>query len=315
MLDHTDRHLRYLLRLLSRKARLYTEMVTTGALLHGDPSRFLRHDPFEQPVALQLGGSQPTAMAACARLAERWGYAEVNMNVGCPSERVRAGTFGACLMAEPTTVAACVRAMCNAVSLPVTVKSRIGIDDRDSYEALAEFVGTVAEAGCGTFVVHARKAWLKGLSPAENRTVPPLRYDVVYRLKQDFPGLEVVVNGGVRTIESALEHLSRVDGVMIGRAAIETPYILAEADQRVFAEEGPPPSRREVLERYAAYVDTQVSAGVPLQRMTRHLLGLFHGTPGARAWRRHLTVEGTRPGAGSHVITDALLSASGGGGR
>jgi tRNA-dihydrouridine synthase A len=302
MLDHTDRHLRYLLRLLTRRTLLYSEMVTTGALLHGSPRRCLDHDPFEQPVALQLGGSEPADLAACARLAERWGYAEVNLNAGCPSERVQSGAFGACLMAEPATVAACVRAMRAAAALPVTVKSRIGIDDRDSYAELADFVGTVADAGCRTFVVHARKAWLRGLSPAENRSVPPLRHDMVYRLKQDFPQLEVVLNGGVRTLEAALAHLARVDGVMVGRAAIDTPYLLAAADRVVFGEDRPAPSREEVLDRYRAYVGARLAEGVPLARMTRHLLGLYHGMPGARAWRRHLTLEAVRPGAGSEVI-------------
>jgi tRNA-dihydrouridine synthase A len=302
MLDYTDRHARYLLRLLSRRTLLYSEMVTTAALLHAGPSRFLDHDPTEHPVALQLGGSDPGAMAACARLGERWGYAEINMNVGCPSDRVQSGAFGACLMAEPETVAACVRAMRDAVAVPVTVKTRIGVDHRDSYEALAELVGTVSEAGCRTFVVHARKAWLKGLSPAQNRSLPPLRYDVVYRLKRDFPRLEVVLNGGVTSLEAVREHLIRVDGVMIGRAAYENPYLLAAADRLVFGETTAIPTREQVLERYARYVEDQMAQGVQLARMTRHLLGLFHGRPGARAWRRYLTVEAARPGATPSVI-------------
>jgi tRNA-dihydrouridine synthase A len=305
MLSYTDRHARYLFRLLAPHATLYTEMATTGALLHADPARFLDHHPFERPVALQVGGSEPEAMAACADMGEAWGYSEVNVNVGCPSERVRAGAFGACLMAEPGTVAACVAAMTAAVRVPVTVKTRIGIDDRDSYEALADFVGTVAEAGCRTFVVHARKAWLRGLSPAENRTVPPLRYDVVYRLKRDFPSLEVVLNGGVTTPDAALGHLERVDGVMIGRAAWENPYLLAEADRALFGTTAPPPSRAGVLDRYADHVADGLAAGVPLARMVRPLLGLHHGRPGARAWRRHLTVEAVRPGAGLEVLAQA----------
>jgi tRNA-dihydrouridine synthase A len=305
MLDRTDRHARYLMRLISRRALLYTEMVTTGALLHADPARLLAHDPGESPVALQLGGSEPAAMAACARLGERWGYAEVNVNVGCPSERVRQGAFGACLMAEPGTVAACVRAMRDAVAVPITVKTRIGVDERDSYDALLDFVGTVAEAGCGTFVIHARKAWLKGLSPAENRTVPPLRYDVVYRLKGDFPALEVVLNGGVRSLEAAREHLARVDGVMIGRAAYETPWLLAEADRLLLGASDPAAHRRDVLAAYLDYIERQRVAGVPLPRMTRHLLGLFHGEPGARGWRRHLTVAAMRAGAGSGIVAEA----------
>jgi tRNA-dihydrouridine synthase A len=305
MLDRTDRHERFLLRLLTRRTLLYTEMVTTGALLHGDPARALAHDPVERPVALQLGGSDPAALAACARLGERWGYAEINLNCGCPSERVHAGAFGACLMAEPGTVAACVAAMRSAVDLPVTVKTRIGIDDRDSYEALLDFIGTVARAGCESFVVHARKALLKGLSPAENRSVPPLRYDVVYRLKRDFPDLEVVLNGGVATLEAALEHLERVDGVMIGRAAYDTPYLLADADRLIFGEGHPPPSRKEVLGAYAAYAAGQIERGVPLSAMARHALGLFHGLPGARAWRRAVSEGLPRPGTGPDLLLQA----------
>lgn len=305
MLDYTDRHARYLLRLLTRRTLLYTEMVTTGALMHGDPARHLDHDPAEHPLALQVGGSEAAAMAASARLAERWRYDEVNVNVGCPSPRVQSGAFGACLMAEPRTVADCVRAMTAAAAIPVTVKTRIGIDQRDSYEALADFVGTVAEAGCGTFVVHARKAWLTGLSPAENRTVPPLRYDVVYRLKRDFPALEIVLNGGVTSLDAAREHLARVDGVMIGRAAYEDPFLLAEADPIIFGEPGPARGRGDVLRAYMDYVEAHLARGVPLARMSRHLFGLFHGHPGARAWRRHLTEGAARPGAGIEVVVDA----------
>jgi tRNA-dihydrouridine synthase A len=305
MLDRTDRHERYQLRLLSRRALLYSEMVTTGALLRGDPDRALAHDAFEQPVALQLGGSEPAALAACARLGERSGYAEINLNVGCPSERVRSGAFGACLMAEPETVASCVAAMRAAVDVPVTVKTRIGIDDRDSYGALVDFVGTVAAAGCGTFIVHARKAWLKGLSPAQNRTVPPLRYDVVYRLKHDFPALEVVLNGGVTTLEAACGHLERVDGVMIGRAAYDTPYLLSDADRLVFGDPRVPSSRREVLAAYSAYAAAQVARGVPLSALARHVLGLFHGLPGARAWRRAVSEEISRPGASADTLLQA----------
>ena len=307
MLDWTDRHARYLLRLLSRRVLLYSEMVTTGALLHADPVRWLDHDLAERPVALQLGGSEPAAMARCAGLGASWGYAEVNINVGCPSPRVRSGAFGACLMAEPRTVAACVRAMREAVAVPVTVKTRIGVDDRDSYEALADFVGTVADAGCGTFVVHARKAWLSGLSPVENRSVPPLRYDVVYRLKRDFPALEVVLNGGVTGLEAVREHLAHVDGVMIGRAAYQDPYLLAPADTVIFGDPCPVPTRQAVLQDYLGYAEAQLGRGVPLHRMTRHLLGLFQGQPGARAWRRHLSERAHRPGAGVEVVVEAAL--------
>jgi tRNA-dihydrouridine synthase A len=305
MLDCTDRHARFLLRLVSRRVLLYSEMVTTGALLHADPARWLDHDAAERPLALQLGGSEPAAMARCAGFGAAWGYAEINVNVGCPSPRVQSGAFGACLMAEPETVAACVRAMRETVAIPVTVKTRIGVDDRDSYEALVDFVGTVADAGCGTFVVHARKAWLSGLSPAENRNVPPLRYDMVYRLKRDFPALEIVLNGGVTSLDIARTHLAHVDGVMIGRAAYQDPYLLAAADQMLFGDPAPPPTRQAVLRGYLGYVEAQLERGVPLHRMTRHLLGLFQGQPGARAWRRHLSEGAHRPGAGLGVVIEA----------
>ncbi len=306
MLDLTDRHARYLMRLLTRRTLLYTEMVTTGALLRGDAARHLDHDPAEHPLALQLGGSEPADLAACARLGARWGYDEINLNVGCPSPRVRSGAFGACLMNEPGTVADCVRAMADASPVPVTVKTRVGVDHRDSYEELAELVATVAEAGCRTFIVHARKAWLSGLSPAENRSVPPLRYDLVYRLKRDFPDLRVVLNGGVTSLASALGHLEHVDGVMIGRAAYEDCYLLSEADQVIFGEPGPGPSREEVVQAYLPYVERELARGVPLARMTRHLFGLFHAQPGARAWRRHLTEGAAHPEAGAEVVHEAV---------
>ena len=308
MLDVTDRHFRYLVRLLSRHAVLYSEMVTTGALLHGDVRRHLAFHPAEHPVALQLGGSEPQAMARCARLAAAWGYDEVNINVGCPSERVRNGAFGACLMAEPATVAACVAAMTDAVDLPVTVKTRIGIDHQDGYEPLARFVATVAAAGCTTFIVHARKAWLAGLSPRENRTVPPLRYDVVRRLKTDFPHLEVIINGGIPSLDAAAEHLTRVDGVMMGRAVARDPAVLAAADRLLFADPRPPATAREVVEAYLPYVAAERAVGTPLGPMARHLLGLFSGQPGAKAWRRHLSEHMHRPGAGGEVIGDALAA-------
>ena len=312
MLDHTDRHARYLLRLLTSRTLLYTEMVTTGALLRGDAARHLDHDPAEHPLALQLGGSEPADLAACARLGARWGYDEINLNVGCPSPRVRSGTFGACLMYEPRTVADCVRAMLDASSVPVTVKTRVGVDHRDSYEELADFVATVADAGCRTFVVHARKAWLSGLSPAENRSIPPLQYDRVYRLKRDFPDLRVALNGGVTRLAAALAHLEHVDGVMIGRAAYEDCYLLAEADHLIFGEPGPGPSREEVIQAFLPYVERQLAQGVPLARMTRHLFGLFHGQPGARAWRRHLTEGAAHPQAGAEVIREAARHRQGG---
>jgi tRNA-dihydrouridine synthase A len=310
MMDRTDRHDRMFLRLISRRTLLYTEMVTTGAILRGDRDRCLAFDAREHPLALQVGGAEPAALAECARIAEDYGYDEINLNVGCPSERVRTGRFGACLMAEPDLVGACVAAMRAASAIPVTVKCRIGIDERDAYEDLRDFVATVAAAGCPTFVVHARKAVLGGLSPKENREVPPLRYDVVYRLKQEFPEIEVVLNGGVTSLDTAADHLDRVDGVMIGRAAYENPYLLAEADRRLFGERAPPPSRRDIVERLLPYVEARLADGVPLAAITRHILGLFNGQPGARAWRRHLSEHAHRPGAGIEVIRDAAALAT-----
>jgi len=306
MMDRTDRHDRYFMRLLCRRALLYTEMITTGALIHGDRERLLAYDPSEHPVALQLGGSEPAAMAACARMAEERCYDEVNINVGCPSRRVRSGAFGACLMAEPETVAACVDAMGRAVQIPVTVKTRIGIDGRDSYEELHHFVSRVAETGCRTFILHARKAWLNGLSPKANRTVPPLRYEMVYRLKQDFPDLEIVLNGGVRTLDDARSHLGHVDGVMIGREAYHNPYLLAKADSRIFGDDRSVPSREEVLEAYIPYVANQLAQGEHLHRIVRHVLRLYQGVPGAKAWRRYLSEHAHRPGSGPEVIREAL---------
>ncbi|MCB2262218.1 MAG: tRNA dihydrouridine(20/20a) synthase DusA [Candidatus Thiosymbion ectosymbiont of Robbea hypermnestra] len=296
MLDRTDRHCRYLLRLLSRHTLLYTEMVTTGALLHGDPARLLGFDPAEHPVALQLGGSDPRAMAVCARLGERAGYDEIDMNLGCPSDRVQSGRFGACLMAEPALVADCIAAMKDAVSLPVTVKTRIGIDERDGYEELRDLVGALATAGCDALIVHARKAWLRGLSPRENRDIPPLRYDVVRRLKLDFPHLPVVINGGITSLAQARSLLPGLDGVMIGRAAYRDPWMLAAADRELFGDPGPSPNRRQVLEAYLPYLERKLAAGAPLNAMTRHLFGLFQGRPGARRWRRAISEHVHRPG-------------------
>ncbi len=306
MLDWTDRHCRYFLRLLTRHTLLYTEMVTAGAVLHGDRERLLAHDPAEHPLALQLGGSDPGELARCARVAAEFGYDEVNLNVGCPSDRVQSGRFGACLMAEPDLVADCVAAMRAAADLPVTVKTRIGIDDRDSYEALTDFVGRVAGGGCEVFVVHARKAWLSGLSPKENREIPPLRHDVVYRLKRDFPGLTIILNGGLTALDQIADSLRRVDGVMIGRAAYENPYLLAEVDQRFFGSSAPLPSRHQVVRAFLPYVEMQLQGGTPLHCMTRHVLGLFRGIPGGRAWRRHLSERAHRRGAGAEVLEAAL---------
>jgi tRNA-dihydrouridine synthase A len=306
MMDWTDRHCRSFLRLISRRVRLYTEMVTTGAVLHGDRERILGFSEAEQPIALQLGGSDPEAMARAAAIGADWGYAEININVGCPSDRVQSGRFGACLMAEPKTVAACVAAMRAACSVPVTVKSRIGIDDRDSYEELVEFIGTIAETGCDTFIVHARKAWLSGLSPKENREIPPLRYDVVHRLKRDFPHLTIAINGGITSLDAAEAQLALLDGVMIGREAYQNPWMLAEADRRLFGEDTPARSRRDVVDDFLPYVEAMRSCGVPLGAMTRHLLGLYQAVPGARSFRRHIAENAHRSGAGPEVLQAAV---------
>jgi len=306
MMDWTDRHQRFFMRQVSRRVRLYTEMVTTGAVLHGDRERILGFSEAEQPVALQLGGSDPEAMARAAAIGADWGYAEININVGCPSDRVQSGRFGACLMAEPATVAACVAAMRAACAVPVTVKSRIGIDDRDSYEQLVEFIGTIAETGCDTFIVHARKAWLSGLSPKENREIPPLRYEVVHRLKRDFPLLTVAINGGITSLDAAEAQLVHLDGVMIGREAYQNPWMLAEADRRIFGEDSPARSRRDAIDGFLPYVEANRSMGVPLGSMTRHILGLYQAVPGARAFRRHLAENAHRPGAGPEVLRAAV---------
>lgn len=306
MLDWTDRHCRRFHRSLSRHALLYTEMVTTGAILHGNRDRHLQFNQTEHPVALQLGGSNPADLAECAKIAADYGYDEINLNVGCPSDRVQNGRFGACLMAEPELVAECVAAMRQAVSMPVTVKSRIGIDDRDSYDELTHFIKTVAAAGCETFIVHARKAWLSGLSPKQNRDVPPLRYDVVFQLKQDFSMLKIVINGGIESLDSSLDLLTQVDGVMLGREVYHNPYLLAEVDRRLFNDEHPIQSRQETVLAMLPYIEQQLQHGVRLHCIARHMLGLFHGVDGARAWRRHLSENATRFGAGSQVILDAL---------
>lgn len=288
MLDWTDRHCRVFHRLLTRHTRLYTEMVTTGALIHGDRHRHLDFSALEHPVALQLGGSEPADLATCARLALDWGYDEVNLNCGCPSERVQKGAFGACLMAEPATVAAGVRAMVDAVAgrIPVTVKHRIGIDREESYAFVRDFVGTVAEAGCQVFIVHARNAWLQGLSPKENRDIPPLRYEVVYRLKREFPALTIVLNGGVKTDDEIDAHLQQVDGVMVGRQAYHEPWQMAGWDARFFGEPGPAASRDAAEAAWVAYLQLLHEAGTPWLTAMRHALALWNGVPGARAWRR-----------------------------
>jgi tRNA-dihydrouridine synthase A len=310
MMDWTDRNCRFFHRQISRRTLLYTEMLTTGAVIHGDRDRLLGFDAAEHPVALQLGGSEPSQLAAAARIGEEWGYDEINLNVGCPSDRVQSGRFGACLMAEPDLVARLVGAMREAVRIPVTVKSRIAIDEMEEWPTLENFVRRVSAAGCSRFIVHARKAWLQGLSPKENRDVPPLRYELVHRLKAEFPHLDISINGGIRTLDAAAEHLRHVDGVMIGRAAYENPYILAEADQRFFGASEPPRSRHEVVEAMLPYIESAMGRGAPLGAITRHMLGLFQGLPGARGWRRHLSENAHKAGAGPEVVVAALSKVS-----
>ncbi len=306
MMTHTDRHFRYFLRLISHHVMLYTEMLTCGALIHGDKERFLTYNREEHPLALQLGGSDPLQLAHCTAMAEDAGYDEVNLNIGCPSDRVQSGRFGACLMAQPELVAECVQSMQTRVRIPVTLKTRIGIDHQDSYEELANFVQLVSEAGCRTICIHARKAWLSGLSPRQNREVPPLKYDVVYRVKQDFPELEVILNGGITTLQQCKEHMQHVDGVMLGRAICHNPYLLAEVDREIFHETRPVVSRHDVLRQYMDYIDSQLSKDVYLGHMSRHILGLFNGQQGARAYRRLLSEESHKPGAGVELIKQAM---------
>ena len=313
MMACTDRHFRYLARLLSIRVMLYTEMVTTGALLHGDGWRWLAHSETEYPLALQVGGADPEALAACARMADPAGFAEINLNVGCPSTRVQQGRFGACLMAEPDTVAAGVAAMRKACMRPVTVKTRIGIDAHDSYAELCRFIATVAQAGCATFIVHARKAWLKGLSPRENRHIPPLRYEVVYQLKQDFPALEIIVNGGIRSLSEARRHLAHVDGVMLGREVYQNPYLLVEVDRALYGDDtkAERPTRHQVIEDYLPYLVEQQRAGAPLSVVLKPLFGLFQGVPGGRAWRRGLSercADHALPDFGVDVVRRALAA-------
>jgi tRNA-dihydrouridine synthase A len=306
MMDWTDRHCRVFHRILTRQALLYTEMVTAPAILHGKRDQLLGFSPEEHPVALQLGGSDPGQLAEAAAIGAGYGYDEINLNIGCPSDRVQEGRFGACLMAEPQVVADCVLAMRARVSVPVTVKCRIGIDDQDSERDLQTFIDTVASAGVATFIVHARKAWLSGLSPKENRDVPPLDYARVYRLKQARPDLTIAINGGITTLEASLTHLDHVDGVMLGRAAYQTPYILADVDQQMFGAEGPKISRAEVIAALLPYTERHLARGGRLNNIVRHILGLYHGEPGARAFRRHLSENATRPGADLRVLQDAV---------
>ncbi|PTQ02359.1 tRNA dihydrouridine(20/20a) synthase DusA [Vibrio sp. ZF 223] len=306
MLDWTDRHCRYFHRLLSQQTLLYTEMVTTGAILHGKGD-FLEYNEQEHPLALQLGGSNPVDLAACAKLAGERGYDEVNLNVGCPSDRVQNGRFGACLMAEPELVADCVSAMKEVTDIPITVKTRIGIDDQDSYEFLTKFISTVSEkGGCEQFTIHARKAWLSGLSPKENREIPPLDYDRAYQIKKDFSDLVIAVNGGITTLEQTKEHLQHLDGVMIGREAYHSPFILAEVDQQIFGLDTPIKKRSQVVEEMYPYIERELSNGASLGHISRHMLGLFQSMPGARQWRRYISENAHKKGAGIEVMQTAL---------
>ncbi|HUS24550.1 MAG TPA: tRNA dihydrouridine(20/20a) synthase DusA [Candidatus Binatia bacterium] len=307
MLDWTDRHCRFFLRQISRHALLYTEMVTTNAIVHADRQKLLRFDAGEHPVALQLGGAHADELARCAEIGEQFGYREINLNCGCPSDRVQEASFGALLMKDPDRVARGVAAMRGATSLPVTVKSRIGVDDSEEYPFLRAFVETVAAAGCDTFIVHARKAWLKGLSPKENREVPPLNYEVVLRLKQDYPQLKVILNGGLKTLEECHEHLKSLDGVMLGREVYENPYILAEVDRQFFGATTAAPTREQVVHRLMPYVARELERGVHLHHITRHILGLYRGRAGGRAFRRFLSENAGLHDAGTDVIEMALL--------
>ena len=305
MMDWTDRHCRFFHRLLSTHARLYTEMVTADAIVHGKRDRLLAFSPEEHPVALQLGGSDPAKLAEAAAIGQDYGYDEINLNIGCPSDRVQEGRFGACLMAEPDLVARCVGAMRARVAVPVTVKCRIGIDDQDSETALDRFIGAVTDAGCTTFIIHARKAWLQGLSPKENREIPPLDYARVYRVKAARPDLQVIINGGIGTVEEAELHLAHVDGVALGRAAYQNPYLLAEVDSRLFGIAAVPASRRDVMEALLPYAERLVDAGGRLNNIARHILGLYHGRPRARSFRRYLAKNAPAAGARAEVLAEA----------
>jgi tRNA-dihydrouridine synthase A len=306
MMDWTDRHCRVFHRLMSRRALLYTEMLTTGAIIHGDRARLLGFDASEHPVALQLGGSDPRDLATAAKIGEDFGYDEINLNVGCPSDRVKDGRFGACLMAEPALVAACVEAMKREVKIPVTVKCRVGIDDQDPEMALDALARGVIAAGADALIVHARKAWLNGLSPKENRDVPPLDYDRVYRLKAAMPDVPIIINGGIAGLAEASKHLAHVDGVMLGRAAYQEPWRLLAVDPELFGEAAPFPAMKDVFEAMMPYIESELAQGTRLHSIVRHVLGAFHGVPGARAFRRHLAENAVRPGAGANVLRDAV---------
>lgn len=305
MMDWSDRHCRMFWRQLSKQAFLYTEMVTTGAIIHAGPERFLTFHEDEHPVALQLGGSNPKDLARCSKIAEQWGYDEVNLNCGCPSDRVQSGMFGACLMAQPKLVADCIKAMQDNCSIPVTVKHRIGIDAMESYDELVEFIQPIMATGCNTFIVHARKAWLKGLSPKQNREVPPLNYPMVYQLKTDFPELEIIINGGITDLSQGLSQLEHVDGVMLGRGAYHNPYLLAEVDAQFYGDNSPPKTRDQALLDFIPYIEEQLSSGAALNHITRHILGLFQGIPGAKVFRRHISQQAHKKNAGIEVVFQA----------
>ena len=307
MMDWTDRHCRYFHRLLAPAALLYTEMVTTGAIIHGDADRFLAYNPEEHPLALQLGGSEPEDLAACARIAQQHGYDEINLNVGCPSDRVQRGRFGACLMLEPELVRDCMSAMIDAVDIPVTIKTRLGVDDHYSYQYMSDFVGRVAESGCPVFIMHARMALLAGLSPKQNHDVPPLHYDWVYRLKEKSPDLEVVINGGIASVDEVKNHLEHVDGVMLGRAAYHTPWLLAECQQQLFDKQTIK-TREDIIESMNLYIERQVKSGEAVKHISRHLLGLFQGLPGAKAWRRYLSENAYRDDSNTDLLNRAFAA-------
>ena len=307
MMEWTDRHCRYFHRLLAPSALLYTEMVTTGAIIHGDADRFLAYNPEEHPLALQLGGSDPVDLAACARIAEQRGYDEINLNVGCPSDRVQRGRFGACLMLEPVLVRDCMSAMLDTVSIPVTIKTRLGVDDHYSYQFMSDFVGKVTESGCSVFIMHARKAVLAGLSPKQNRDIPALHHDWVYRLKKEQPDLEIVINGGIDSLEAIKNQLEHVDGVMLGRAAYHTPWLLAECQQELFVTDGVT-RREDMIEPLSLYLEHQVKQGTAVKHISRHLLGLFQGLPGAKAWRRYLSENAFRDDNNTDLLNQALAA-------
>ncbi len=310
MMDYTDRHFRYVMRSLTKRILFYTEMITTQAIIHGDRTKLLDFSVEEKPVALQLGGDNPQQLAECAKIGQDWGYDEINLNVGCPSSRVQNGNFGACLMAQPETVAKCVEAMTKVVNIPVTVKHRIGIDNQDSYEDLSNFVKTVSSVGCKRFIVHARKAWLQGLSPKENREIPPLRYEDVYRLKRDFPHLTMEINGGIKTLEAIKTHLHYVDGVMIGRAAYDNPYLFASVDQEIYGSQQPIISREDAIASLYPYIDFWTARNVKLNTIMRHFLQIFFGQPGSRMWKRLLSEKGNTSEVSSEVVRQVLIQLS-----